>query len=182
MALQEVNLIPEAEVAGGGRSRYRTISLISGFVLAIFLAILLIIFVMFTLSAKSLHDIRVEKTPVENDIDQLSKREYYLRAIASKVGALQNIELAKPPYDQIVSRLIDLQSSDVTYTELGLSGQNNVLISGTAANIAALDRFLSDITAKEFGRQVFSGILLQSLNRNDGGSYAFTMHFTYNSK
>lgn len=178
--MQEINLVPETELATSSQlKRKRLVIVLSSFVLGIFLVVVLGAFFAFTLSEKNKRDLIAQAKPIESKIAAFSRREWLIRATQSKASATQKLLQSQPPFRFIVSRLVELQPQGMSYSEISIAAPNRVTLSGRATGTPVLEKFLRDITAKEFGRKAFSDIVLQSLSRNERGEYEFSIRFTY---
>lgn len=180
MAEQDINLLPETEYQGSrSHSRSRMLTMANVTVLGIAFVVFGAVFILQARSSGQLNAVREEKVPLEEQIKELSAKEGLIRVIAAKVDAVQSIFNGQPKFKEIVSKLIALQPNGISYTELTLTAPDKILVSGKASNIDTLEVFLADLTGKEYGRKVFTDIVLQSLTRNDRGEFEFSLRFVY---
>lgn len=178
--MQDVNLIPDSELKGSGNKRRSWLVVMgSSIVLIVFLFILAGLFVLFTISARDLQNVRAQRAPIEEQIGKYAKREWLVRSIAAKASEAEKIQKKQPPFRLIVSRLIELQPSGITYSNINLTPPNKVILTGQSTSLSTLDIFLAELTAKDYGRKTFSDIILQSLTRSSSGVYDFSLRFTY---
>lgn len=183
MALQDINLIPETEAAGKAvKTRTKVIVSVTAAVLVIYVLAVGFIFLRVVQAGSNLSTIRRQKEPIQKDIDGQVTTEKALRALVFKLDAIDVVYKNEPPFEKMVSRLIELAGTTVSFTEVSLNAPDKVLISGTVANLDGLDGFLGTLTAKEFGRTSFSDIVLQSLSRTETGGYDFSLRFSYIGK
>lgn len=178
--MQEINLLPETEKNAGAPSRRRSlIVLISTMLVGVFLAVVVGLFGFYTLSEKTKHDLKVSAKPLEDQVNQLSRKEWLVRARSVKASSALDVVAQQAPFRQTISRIVELTLPGITLSEIGVAAPNRVILSGRAVNTNVLDMFLGRVTAKEFGRKSFSDIVLQSLVRNDKGEYEFSVRFSF---
>lgn len=116
----------------------------------------------------------------KKQINQLKKRESLYFILKQRLSTLAKFKSLKEEKDfpQILSFLLGLNNEGVFFTEIKISEDGKVEISGKTPNFLALSRFLEKLSGEEYSK-FFNQIVLTSLNRQEDGGYNFSLSLNY---
>jgi len=123
---------------------------------------------------------------IENQIDtkkaeiqQQKKKESLYVLLKNQLSSLSKIFSSKEEnYSQILSLFFQISEGKVKISEIKISPEGEIHISGTATSAFNLASFLEDAVNSE-QMKIFSKITLNSLLRQKEGAYNFSMTFIH---
>ena len=111
----------------------------------------------------------------ETVIKNFQKEELASKILKSKVLSIASIFDLRPDFADTLNQVQSLIPEGVGLTDLGVSKDFKVTVSGNARSSADLSNFLLSLIDEQKGGKIFSNVSLNALSGDNAGAFKFSI-------
>lgn len=173
--MPEINLLPEEEIKEATAKATRNkVTVYSMLTLAVAVAVSAVVFGYWLVLVRTDSQLTSQIGKLSSQIQSLGNVETLARVLKSKLSAIVTIRARSENYEGFLADVASLTPPGVTLSDLTVSDEKLVTITGTAATATDFSNLVTTLLAHETAKIRFSGVTVESLARDDKGEYQFT--------
>lgn len=171
--MPEINLLPEEEKKQAASAQLR--QKLTRYSIGVLLIAVLVSVVVFGYWAQLLqtdHQLSGKIDDLSQDLKRLSNVENLVRSLKAKLSAITAISAKTQNYESLMNDISQLIPSGVALSGATVSDKGLIALTGTGANAGEFSNLMASFLKQD---SKFTGVTVESLNRDDKGVYKFVV-------